>query len=79
MACRRRDGHRVCLYRFLYHRQAGRREADCQVADRRVPHPDPAAHRRYAPDEADDLRAAAALAPADADPADGLPAWEPTA
>jgi hypothetical protein len=28
-----------------------------------------------APDEADDLRAAAALAPADADSADGPPAW----
>ena len=85
MACRRRVGRRAGLDHFLYLGRDDHRAADYPEADRRVRHLDPrAAHRleprrRCAPDEADDLRAAAALAPAGADPADGPPAWEPTA
>ena len=79
MAYRHRDGHRVGLYR----QRGGRHGADCLEAGRRVPHRDPhAAHRparhRYVRDEADDLRVAAVLVPADVDPADGPPAWEST-
>jgi len=78
MAGRRRDGHRADLYR----RQGDHHADDCLGADRRAHHLDPHAARRRvryycAQDEADDLRAAAALAPANAAPADGPPAWKP--
>ena len=70
MAGPHRDGHRAGLYR----RRDDRREDDCREAGRRALHPVPAAGRQHAPDEEDDLRAGAVLAPADADPADGPPA-----
>jgi len=84
MACHHRGGHRVGLDRHRGdHHEDDRLEADRRV--HRVPLRDPhvahhpEARRQHARDEVDDLRAVAALGPADADPVDGPPAWAPTA